>query len=477
MLADIAGDGGLKPRQIVLPYSPRRAFVPFHERKQRFACIVVHRRGGKTVAVANDLIRAAILEPDPYAYVAPYRSQAKSVAWDYFKYYAKPVLKQANEAELKITLNTGGTIQLFGADNADAMRGMGFRGGAADEYGDFRPSVWGNVIRPTLSDRKGWWVFMGTPKGHNQFYDVYRAAKEDPSWFVMTLKASQSGLIDREELEAARKQLSQDQYDQEYECSFDAAILGAYYGKEMARVDAEGRIRAVEHDPSFPVHTVWDLGYTDDTAIIFYQNIASEIRVLDCFAESGGTLEDYSEGEFRPGTLTRAVLERAKERGYRYGRHWLPHDARAKTLASDGKSAVEKLARYLGQSSLAIVPNLSIEDGIQAARTALARTYFDHRCNADSTSLVEALRQYQREYDEDKKVFRKQPLHNWASHQSDAYRYLAIAERQNLPEQPAMPREQAALVKLQQMIEAERNVTLDELWAARDRMMNERVRI
>lgn len=456
--------------------------MPFHQRTQRWACLVAHRRAGKTVAAVNDLIcvpvgagRGALMKVGNYAYIAPFRSQAKSVAWDYVKKYAEPIIKpkSANEAELKITLINGSTLQLFGADNADAMRGLGFDGVYLDEYGDFRPSVWGNVIRPTLSDKKGWAVFAGTPKGHNQFYDIYRIAKSDPGWYQLTLKASDSGILDKEELTAAASQLSEDQYNQEYECSFDAAILGAYYGKEMTRVDAEGRIRVVEHDPNFPVNTAWDIGRTDDTAIWWYQNIGQEIHVLDWYAESGGSVENFNGERFEPGSLVDVI----RSKPYRYGRHWLPHDARAKTLASDGKSVMEKLAKYLGFSSLGIAPHLSVQDGIEAVRTVLGRCYFDHKCNPDSQSGIEALRQYQREYNEDSKAFMRTPKHDWTSHSADAFRMLAVAERQSLPSDPVIPREQKQIQTIQRMLDEERNVTLDELWERSERRTAERVRI
>ena len=151
-------------KEISIGYEPRSAFMPFHDRTQRWACLVAHRRAGKTVAAINDIIRAAVTckTPNPqFAYIAPFRSQAKSVAWDYLKRFSKPITKAANEAELQIDLINGARIRLFGADNADAMRGLGFDGIFMDEYGDFRPSVWGHVIRPTLSDKQGWAVFMG----------------------------------------------------------------------------------------------------------------------------------------------------------------------------------------------------------------------------------------------------------------------------------------------------------------------------
>ena len=220
--------------------------MPFHQRTERWSCLVAHRRAGKTVAAINDLIRRALTEGGvraQYAYIAPFRSQAKSVAWDYLKFYAQPVSKSTNESDLTVELVNGAKIRLFGSDNADAMRGLGFNGVYLDEYGDFKPSVWGNVIRPTLSDRLGWAVFGGTPKGKNQFHDIYRVSQATPDWFLLRLPATVSKILADSELRAAREQLSQDQYDQEYECSFEAAILGAFYGQEMRQVDTEGRVR------------------------------------------------------------------------------------------------------------------------------------------------------------------------------------------------------------------------------------------
>ncbi len=205
-------------REVVLPYSPRDAFMPFHNRTERWACLVAHRRAGKTVAAINDIIKRAITEGNrmaQYAYIAPFRSQAKRVAWDYLKHYAAPITKNTNEADLLVELVNGSKIMLFGADNADAMRGLGFNGVYLDEYGDFRPSVWGNVIRPTLSDRLGWAVFGGTPKGKNQFHDIYKVSQSTPGWFLTRLPASISKLLPDSELKDAREQVSQDQYDQE----------------------------------------------------------------------------------------------------------------------------------------------------------------------------------------------------------------------------------------------------------------------
>lgn len=441
--------------KIVLPYAPRYAFMPFHNRTERWACLVAHRRAGKTVAAINDIIRAAIMSKDKmplFGYVAPYRSQAKSVVWDYLKHYAQPIMADSNEAELTVTLVNGAKIRLFGADNADGIRGLGFSGVYLDEYGDFKPSVFGNVIRPALSDKQGWCVFGGTPKGKNQFWSIYSTAQRSKGeWFHLTLPASKSGLLPDTELAAARAQLSEDQYLQEYECSFEAAILGAFYGKELREADDEGRITAVEYQFELPVHTAWDLGYRDDTAIWFYQVIAGEIHVIDYFAISGANIAELAD-----------VI---KSKPYKYGKHYLPHDAKAKTLAAQGKSIIEQLAEHLGISSLKIVPDLSVQDGIQAVRQMLPRVWFDaDNCHEG----IEALRQYQREYDEDKKAFRQTPRHDWTSHPADAFRMLAIAWR-------AEPKVKAPDTIRPLIVGPQNTVTLNDMWATTKSQRSSRI--
>jgi len=412
-------------KSITIDYTPRDAFRAFHARTQRWACLVVHRRGGKTVAAVNDLIRAALMcrsEFPLFGYVAPYRSQAKSVAWSYLKYYAQPITAAVNEAELELTLTTGAKIKLFGADNADAMRGLGFDGVLLDEYGDFRPSVWGHVIRPALSDKQGWAVFIGTPKGKNQFWDVYDDSTRSDEWFTLKLPASKSGILPEQELDAVKRQITKDQYEQEYECSFEAAILGAYYGTEMRELEEKGQVTEVNYDPSLRTYTAWDLGRKDDTAIWWYQMVRGEVHVIDAYSVSGADIED----------IAKVVMSKP----YHYVQHYLPHDARAKTLASNGKSVIEQLEKFLGIGDMSIVPNLSVQDGIQAARMMLPNCWFDKaRCRKG----VEALKQYEREFDEDNKVFRATPKHNGASHYADAFRMLAIAQREEQPARRVFP--------------------------------------
>ena len=435
-------------KEIFFEYAPRKVFLPFHNRTQRYACVVAHRRAGKTVAAINDILRAAVTNAGSnphYAYMAPYRSQAKAVAWGYLKHYAKPILTNVNEAELYVDLMNGGKIRLFGADSADAIRGHGFDGIFMDEVGDFRPSVWGSVIRPTLSDKMGWAVFAGTPKGRNFFWQISEQARRDPKeWYRLELRASSSEILEPDEIASLRAQISQDQYEQEFECSFDAAIVGAIYGVEMRLALEAGRITSVSYDPAQAVNTAWDLGYKDDTAIWFYQMVGREVHVIDYFSVSGASIEEIA-GE-------------VGKRPYKYGTHYLPHDARAKTLAAAGRSTVEQLAGFLGFSSLVVVAELSVQDGIQAVRQMLPRCWFDEdKCY----SGIESLRQYQREWDEDTKAFRKTPKHDFTSHGSDAFRMLALSWRE-------APKERIAEPERVLTIGPANEATLNDMWAAHD---------
>jgi phage terminase large subunit len=399
-------------------YVPRhRAFIDFHNREQRWAAIVAHRRAGKTVACVAELVLAALFtkkKDGRYAYVAPQYNQAKDIAWTYVKRLTSDIPKiEYNETELRADFPNGSRIRLYGADNPDRLRGIFLDGIVLDEYADMRPRVWGEIIRPLLADREGWAVFIGTPKGHNAFYDIFKTSRVSSSWYSASIKASESGLLPKSELEDAARGMSEDQYEQEFECSFEAAILGAYYGKELKF--AEHRITDVPYDPETPVYTAWDLGYHDDTAIWFYQVIMGEIHLIDYFSGSGLSVADYA----------KAVLDKP----YKYEKHWLPHDARAKTLASNGKSIIEQLSEHLGINKLDIVPSLSVQDGIQAARAAFYRMWFDREKTGEA---VELLKQYQREWDDDKKAFRDKPRHDFTSHCADAFRMMAVVWHEKL---------------------------------------------
>jgi phage terminase large subunit len=268
-------------------YRARPQFESFHRRTERFACIVAHRRAGKTVACVNDLqdgaLRCDKVRPR-FAYLSPYLKQSKAVAWDYLRAAMSPLRSlgaDVNESELRVDYHNGGQVRLYGADNADALRGIYLDGVVLDEFADMDPRVWSEVIRPALADRQGWAVFIGTPKGRNAFFDVWQRSKEEADWFSLMLRASETGLIPDSELELARRDLSEDQYAQEFECSFDAAIVGSYYGKLMAEAESGNRVSGVPYDPVSQIWTAWDLGIRDATAIWFAQIVGREVRVVD----------------------------------------------------------------------------------------------------------------------------------------------------------------------------------------------------
>lgn len=422
-----------------IDYKPREAFKAFHARSQRWAALVCHRRAGKTVACVGELVGRAVATPKQnarYAYIAPYYSQAKQVAWDYLKRMVAPLGAEARESELAVILpDNGATIRLFGADNPDALRGIYLDGVVLDEYADTKPSLWGAVIRPLLADRRGWAVFIGTPKGRNAFYEIVDQARNNADWFDLTLKASESGLLHSEELIDAQRTMSEDQYNAEFECSFDAAILGAYWGKEMRIALEMGRICDVNYDPAVPVETAWDIGRTDSTAIWFFQRVRGEKHFIDHYEDNGADIAD--------------VAKVLADKSYKYGEHWLPHDARAKTFAANGKSVIEQLFA-LGVRGQ-IVPELSRQDGIQAARMIFPVVWFDRTRCMDG---IEHLRQYSRQWDEDRKMFGPDPKKSPHNHSADAFRYAAIAMRDG----DALPKPKAKLRFFGEM-------TIDELWA------------
>ena len=399
---------------IEIDYTPRLQAREFHDRTERFAVLVAHRRFGKTVAAVNDLIRDALTIDLPnvrVAYIAPYLSQSKAVAWDYALEYTRDIPQiKVNHSELRIDFPNGARFRLFGADNYNAMRGLYFDAVVLDEMADFPASAWPTVIRPAIVDRKGRATIIGTPKGKNEFWEMYDYAKSHPEWWCRMFKASDTDILDADELEEAKRTMGEDRYEQEFECSFEAAIQGAYYAQEMKTATTTGRVTNVPYDPAVGVTTAWDLGIGDSTAIFFAQYVGQEIRIIDYYESSGVGLDHYAK-----------VLS---EKGYHYVEHILPHDVQVKELGT-GKSRIETLDA-LGISDITIAPKLAVDDGIQAARSMIARCWFDEE---DCARGIEALRQYRREFDERLKTWRGRPLHDWTSHGADAFRYLAVGKQ------------------------------------------------
>lgn len=399
-------------------YRPREAFAPLHARKQRWAVMVAHRRAGKTVAMCVDMLISALRcsHPKPqFAYLAPFRDQAKKVAWTYLKDLSKPVwAKKPNESELIITIKNayGGESRLYvgGADHPDSYRGMYFDGVVLDEVGQIRPSAWYSVLRPSLSDRLGWAIFAGTPAGKNFFWQIREEARLNPeTYLLMELPASKTNILHPDELRDARAQMTEEAYLTEYEISFDAAIPGAYYAKYITDSYGEGRVGKFHADDALEVDVVADLGYTDSCSWWAWQTLPDGYKIIDFYEADGQPISHY--------------IDWVKDRPYKVGTVYLPHDARAKSLQT-GKSIMEQfLAAGITPK---IVPSMGLQDGIEAARMVLPKCYFNEETTYDG---IEHLRSYMREWDERTQMFRNKPRHDQHSHASDAFRYLALSAR------------------------------------------------
>lgn len=442
------------------PYNPRPLSLDYHARSERFAVIVAHRRFGKTILCINDIVDKAVQNPLPfplYSYVAPLYKQAKRIAWRYLKHYAAPLIQKTMESELSVELKSGAIISLYGADNPDSLRGVYNDGVVLDEYGNMSPRLFGEVIAPTLLDRRGWATFIGTPAGPNHFKELWDSAQMDPRWFKRMYKATETGLFTAEELEEIRTLPGSDDntYAQEMLCDFAAAIRGAYYGQLLNDLEKRGGfLGSFPYDPTRLVFTAWDIGYTDDTSIWFFQTDGKTIRIIDFFTVSGYEVAD--------------VLGVLEQRPYAYGTAYLPHDAKNKSFQT-GKSTRELL--HAGGLKTQIVPDLSVQDGIQAVRFTLHNCQFN-TANPEVTIGLNALRIYQREWDDKRRMFKETPKHDWASNPADAMRMLALAMNPS-----AAKRASKTLNVIKETVPQGNVYNLNKLWAEREARNNSSRRI
>jgi len=400
-------------------YTPRPLQAYLHQRMKRFNVLILHRRAGKTVLAVNEMLDRGLrsVRKNPQiAYIGTTYGAAKRVAWDYVKQSVKQIPGvEINESELRVDIPRGDDrvrIILLGAENPNSLRGMYLDFVVLDEYASFDPEIWTSVLRPALSDRLGGALFITTPLGANHAADLYRRARRDDSgeWFAALFKASETKIIPQRELEAARSFMSAEQYEQEYECSFTAALVGAYYKEEMRAVQDSKRIGVVPYDTHAPVMTGFDLGIDDSTAIWYVQQTGRELHAIDYTEVSGKGLA----------WIAKEMLAKP----YIYGRHFLPHDAQARELGT-GTTRVETL-KALGLKNIEIVKRQKVEDGINAVRGTLGKMWFDEgKCGYG----IESLKSYERSFDSKEGVYSLKPKHNWASHGADAMRTFAVGFR------------------------------------------------
>jgi len=400
--------------KIVIPYKPRKHQKEVHDKLKRFNVLVCHRRFGKTVLCINEILKKAMqntLSRPRYYYLAPTYSMAKRTSWDYLKEYTNVLPNVTyHETELRADLPNGARIQLLGCERPDSLRGLYIDGVVLDEVAQMPPRLWTEIVRPALSDREGWMIAIGTPQGHNAFFDLYDYANHQDGWYAQTFKSSETGIISDLELNEAKHLMPDEVYEAEFECSFDSAALGSIYAKGLAKAEEEKRITKVPYETGIKVNTFWDLGMADKTAIWFVQQKGSAFHVIDYYEDSGESLEFYA-----------TVLD---EKKYIYDTHFLPFDANVRELGT-GVSRLET-AQSLGMRT-SIVPKLPVEDGINAVRMVLSRCWFDHeKCKYG----LDALRQYRWATTERGEIKNK-PEHSWCSHAADSFRYFAVGNNQS----------------------------------------------
>ena len=406
--------------------------------QKRYFYQIWHRRSGKDkVNIASVVPRRLMQDPCLVKYVYPTLVMGRENLWDgigadgfrYREHIPSEMRKGIpNETTMKIPIFNGSLFQIGGSDHPDSLRGGNPRLIVFSEWAEQDPYAW-DVVEPILRENDGIGVFNTTPRGDNHARSLFEFAKNHPKWFVQNLTVDDTHIFSAQQMEdikgdtlkrfeaSGRSTEEANAYiNQEYYCSFDAPVLGSYYGAAIQKAEQEGRITSVPYDQSLPVHTAWDLGMDDSMTIWFFQIAGMEIRFIDYYENSGEGLAHYA-----------LVLQ---ERKYIYGNHFGPHDIEVRELGT-GKSRKE-VARKLG-IDFRVAPKLSIDDGINAARSIFTQCWFEKdKCSRG----LQALRNYKKDWDEKNMVYRKGPFHNWASHGSDAFRIFAVSFRRPTQIQP-----------------------------------------
>ena len=409
-----------KPRDYQL-----KACDAFENRGFKKMLLVWGRRSGKDIVCWNLMIRAAVRRIGVYMYCLPTFSQGRKVIWDsitndgmrFIDFIPPSLVKSANSQELKITLVNGSIIQIIGSDSYDtALVGTNPRMVIFSEFALADADSFKFVL-PIINGNGGSLIIVSTPRGKNELWNLYNIAMYSPEWFCQKLSLADTKHIPIEIIQQDINDglVSPDLVQQEYYCSFDQGAEGSYYAKYIDKLRLNRQIGKVPWEPQFRVSTAWDIGVRDSTCIIFFQIIGQVVHVIDCYEKNKEGLEHY--------------VNIVMDKPYQYDRHWAPHDIAVKEFGS-GLTRLEK-GKQLGlkfesreSGTKSALPMLSIEDGIEAVRSALPKMWFDEeRCKP----LIRALENYRQEFDEKRKVYREKPLHDNNSHFADSFRYLVLS--------------------------------------------------
>lgn len=396
----------------------------------RNACACMHRRAGKDEVLLNATLVQALKIPASYAYMLPENAHARRAMWQAVNphtgkrriletFIPEVLSSEPNETEMRLNLVNGSVVTFFGSDNYDRMVGASLKGIVSSEHALSHPSAYA-FFSPMLRENNGFFWAISTPRGRNHFRSLMDYAEKSKDWYAEYMPATKSGALSQEQLDEALAEYialyGADQggalFNQEYLCDWNAAIMGAFYGREMQSVRSEGRISEdCFADPDLPVHTAWDIGVKDDTSIWWFQVSGGVILILDCYSESGVGVDHYAE----------VCHKKRREHMWKDGIDYVPHDAKVKEWGT-GKTRVETMME-LGLNPR-VVSMASKMDGINAVRKTLPFCIFHPRTEEKG---INALEQYRREWDDEKKAFRQSEVHDWSSHLSDAFRYLAMA--------------------------------------------------
>jgi hypothetical protein len=416
-------------------WSPRPYQQPLWEYLEgggRRACVIWHRRSGKDDVALNWTAQAAHERVGEYWHMLPEAAQGRKVVWDAVSPHtgkrridqAFPVgiREKTRQQDMVIEFKNGSLWRVVGSDNYNSLMGATPVGVVFSEWALADPNAWA-FLRPILMENGGLAMFITTPRGNNHAKTTLDLARQEDGWFSEVLSADKTGVFTPIQLETELRELQHDYgveegaaiFEQEYNCSFESALVGAYYGAYLNRAAKDGRIGKVPVDRGVLVHTAWDLGISDSTAIWFIQCVGKERRLVDFHEVSGVGFDEYK----------RILEDRAKEHGWCYGLHYFPHDIAHRELSNNGLSRVDTL-KSLGIKAT-VVPVSNVNDGINAVRRMLDSAWIDeNRCERG----LNALRNYQRAWNEKMKMFSDAPLHNWASHGADALRTFACGYRE-----------------------------------------------
>jgi len=401
---------------------------------------ILHRRAGKDLTAINDMSRAVMERVGIYYYLFPTFAQAKKVIWDgvtggdplhvppipgrkFISYFHPKLIRKINATEMKIEFINSSMMQLIGTDNFDAIRGTNCIGACFSEYALQDPRAW-DTIEPILLENGGWAKFLYTPNGKNHGYYLYEFAKKQDDWFTMlrtidqTRKENGEPVITQKQIQQLRDQGKDEEFiQQEYYCSFKMGTAGAYFAKMMEEARNEGRIRRIAYDRALPVHTAWDIGVDDFCSIIFFQITGNEFHIIDFYEGQGEGVQFYAQ----------VLLDKRIQRKFYYGNHYVPHDAKARQYAAEGKSTIQ-IAHSLGLHMQPLKKH-AFQDGIQAARAVLGRCWIDEfYCK----HLISHLDNYTKTWNNTNKVWMDTPKHDDHSHGADAFRYFAMSPKSGI---------------------------------------------